>query len=448
MESENYVISAIIVNYKKTFEHIASLNTKHFFKENNVYIFKAIEELYEHGVNIDINSIREKLKDMQVFDRCGGEVYLAQIIENYDGIESIKDNIDILTELGELRRILSIVRDKEQDIINRKDSEKIKNALVNAIYDNSLREKKDSDFISKGEIEKKRIQELKQRIKGITTGSGYKSIDNIFTYGFAEGQFIVITGRPRMGKSALKTNIIKNLCREGKAVLNISPEMGFGGEMDRLTSLISGVALEDIIKIKNWTSLENNRIITKQKKKLNKIKEATKEINSWDIHFLEGTVGLADIRNKVIRIKKNGNLDVIFIDLFDRISEIRDEVNKKPQVTAKAISFVDGLAKKYKCCVVALVQISRKAVMGSDKRPKLHHLKESGSYEEEAWTVLGVYRDYLYDDDIMQDNEMEVSFLKQRGGKTSIITLDWEPNCAAIYEKDENPVKDDDDFLN
>jgi replicative DNA helicase len=58
-----------------------------------------------------------------------------------------------------------------------------------------------------------------------------------------------------------------------------------------------------------------------------------------------------------------------------------------------------------------------------DKRPQLSDLRESGSIEQDADTVLMLYRDDYYNEDTDQPDITDVYIRKQRQGPTGRIEL-------------------------
>jgi len=85
------------------------------------------------------------------------------------------------------------------------------------------------------------------------------------------------------------------------------------------------------------------------------------------------------------------------------------------------------MAKELNVPVICCAQLSRGPESRTDKRPMLSDLRDSGAIEQDADTVIFLYRSEYYDADNNQDegNIAEVIIAKNRHGSTGNVKMGW-----------------------
>ena len=103
------------------------------------------------------------------------------------------------------------------------------------------------------------------------------------------------------------------------------------------------------------------------------------------------------------------------------------------------------LAKELDVPILALSQLSRAVETrgGTDKRPQLSDLRESGSIEQDADQVMFIYRPEYYGLDVDENNQSteglaEIIIAKNRHGSTQTVNLYYEKKFARFQNSDSN----------
>jgi len=135
-----------------------------------------------------------------------------------------------------------------------------------------------------------------------------------------------------------------------------------------------------------------------------------------------------ELRSKCRRLKEEQNVGIIIIDYLQLMSGGGFEGNREQEI-AFISRGLKGMAKELNVPVIALSQLSRAVEQrGTNKRPQLSDLRESGSIEQDADIVCFLYRPEYYglltDDDGSSTAGMaELIVGKQRNGPVGTAKL-------------------------
>ena len=85
------------------------------------------------------------------------------------------------------------------------------------------------------------------------------------------------------------------------------------------------------------------------------------------------------------------------------------------------------MAKELNVPIICCAQLSRGPESRTDKRPMLSDLRDSGAIEQDADTVIFLYRNEYYDADANSDegSVAEVIIAKNRHGSTGNVKVGW-----------------------
>jgi len=139
-------------------------------------------------------------------------------------------------------------------------------------------------------------------------------------------------------------------------------------------------------------------------------------------------VGLNHIRKQCTIKKAQGRLDCIIVDYLHLMLD-SDEDDAVREI-AKLTRGFKKLAGDLNVPVYLLSQLSRALESRSDKRPIMSDLRGSGAIEQDADTILFLYRDEVYNPDSPDRGVAEVIIGKQRGGAIGTIKLLFEPHLT------------------
>jgi len=138
---------------------------------------------------------------------------------------------------------------------------------------------------------------------------------------------------------------------------------------------------------------------------------------------------VADMNAQCRRVDNLGLIVIDYLQLMTGSGSKKSGFTSENRVNVMSdISrMIKVMAKELNVPVIALSQLSRDSEKRAEKRPMLSDLRESGSIEQDADIVLGLYREEYFDDETENGNIAELIILKNRRGETGKIQLLWSP---------------------
>ena len=146
-----------------------------------------------------------------------------------------------------------------------------------------------------------------------------------------------------------------------------------------------------------------------------------------------------EIIRSVRRRKRENGTKVVLVDYVQLVKK-PPRVSPHEALTDIVTSFSDA-AKQDGMAYVVMSQLNRELEKRTDKRPQLSDLRESGSLEERAKCVVGVYRGSVYgrpqkgiDWDPTKEREptegefeqtAQLIVLKNSNGRTGLVRAKW-----------------------
>ena len=225
------------------------------------------------------------------------------------------------------------------------------------------------------------------KITGVT--SGLIELDDKLS-GFQPGEFIVLAGRPGMGKTALGVSLARRAAGVGHRVLYWSGEM--------LGPALAQRVLTDLAFDRGaticYTALRSGNLSDAD---LAQLHAAEQRLRDLPLRIeQQPSLTVSQIGARARRMQQRGGLDLLLVDHMQKVKP-RDRYRGNPVMEMGEISgSLAALAKELGVPVIGLCQLSRKNEERGDRRPELSDLRWSGDIEQDADVVLFVYREAYY----------------------------------------------------
>jgi replicative DNA helicase len=229
------------------------------------------------------------------------------------------------------------------------------------------------DGLSKVWADKIAIYLSSEKEKPINTG--FTGIDYHLN-GLSEGKFIVIAALSGCGKTALATNICLNIGKNYNRCLYITNEMDRYEIFDRMMATQSEIKFIEINK---------KEIKDENQGKLN---AAFKIMETLPIRICDNSFGSWEKAEDAIRKFSKGRKGrVVFLDYLQQYhldKKSQSRVAELTEITAR----IKCIAMELNLTMIVMSQMNRAIYNRDDKTPVLADLKESGSIEQDADSVI------------------------------------------------------------
>lgn len=342
-------------------------------------IFKAILSCVSNNEPISISFIKKHKKiDEQV---------LSEIIAT----PSIVDIISYANELREKsikRQLLNLAHIIPSKINETKPVSQIADEINKEIFDLTNRvnanDIKDVDIVISELLEEFEKQKKLANKDVIGLNTGFSEL-NKKTKGFKDGELIIIAARPGMGKTTLCLNFMEKVLKDNKGVVMFSLEMPSTQIMQRLLSAKTSIPLQKIIT----ADLNDDE--------WSRIGDACEEYSKKKLYIYDsGYASITDIRAILRRLKSmDHDISLCVVDYIGLMMG-NSNFNDRHLQVSEISRGLKLLARELNMPIIALSQLNRSLENRSNKRPMLSDLRESGSIEQDADTILFVYRDEVY----------------------------------------------------
>jgi replicative DNA helicase len=237
-----------------------------------------------------------------------------------------------------------------------------------------------------------------------------------------------------MAKTAFALSIMRNMAGASHRCLFFSLEMG---DVALTTRMISDEIWRPNRRLSYW-QISSGKM---REERFQEVVDAGRRLAELPIR-IEQQPGLtiAQIGARARQYKRRFGLKALFVDHLGLIKPSGRYAGNKVYETGEATMSLKALAKELGIPIFLLAQINRGVEQRDDKRPGLSDLRNSGDIEQDADTVMMLYREAYYLarkeplagsaefiiwSDAMEkvQNRLDVGIEKQRSGPVGNVRL-------------------------
>lgn len=420
LETERVVLEYFLTK-SNSIDMLSMLKREFFYTEPHKLLFDAIKYNVDRDGACDLVSISAYLQDRELLDIVNAS-YLVELSMMSVPEQNIPKHIKTLQELS-IKRTLLKETENLYNLIN-SDSKLVDiHFNINKMLENFNGVQQEGlEHISKYSDET--IERLDSIYNNRYPGLKMPYMENLFPI-LMPSNFTLIGARPSVGKSAFAVDLTIKLAQRGHSIAFFSIEMGNCDVMERIISnMLSINVMETKFRIKNH--------VETIKKNIKRVEELGIYLNTSNPLTLTTLEASLIQLNKKLANEGKSKIELVVVDYLGLMTPESKFVNKNDEVSAISKGLFN-LCKKFNIHVIALSQLNR----GSEGRPKLKDLRDSGSLEQDANNVLFLYReDYEKHQDTSKNSmsEVEVIVAKQRSGPTGYCKMDFNREMQIFTE--------------
>ena len=418
VEAEQALLGSILIDSRCLTDVIGIVRPEDFYLQQNREIFEAVYTMFNFSETIDPVTVLDKMRQLGTH-RDNSRDYVLQLMEITPTAAHAVRYANIVKDKAMLRGLGQAASDIGEMVYEGVGTPgEMLESAEKKIY--ALRKGERGDSLEHiGTILHKvfdNLTELSQSdsaIPGLSTG--LRDLDNKIN-GLNKSDLILVAARPAMGKSALALNIGVNVAKKYNKTVAI-----FNLEMSREQLALRLLASEGFLELQK---LATGKL---SEEEWNKLCMASAALSQTDIRIDDNpTVTVADINAACRRLDNLGLVIIDYLQLMNGSGYGKGSGGENRVTVVGEISrSLKIMAKELNVPVICLSQLSRAVESRTDKRPILSDLRESGAIEQDADSVMFLYRDEYYNENTEDKGIAECIVAKNRHGETGTVKMQW-----------------------
>ncbi|MFT7328240.1 MAG: replicative DNA helicase [Crocinitomicaceae bacterium] len=428
IDAERALLGSIMLRPVALNDVLDTVVEEDFYVQKHKVIFRIMSDLSRVGDPIDLVSVSEKMKSLNLVDQIGGLSYLNELantvpsstnVEYYAKTVANKSTLRKLIGAGDYVSELGFKEQEEMDVILDDAEKKIFEITSNPNSAQKFTSIK--DIIPKSWEKLERLSQDDGSLRGVPTG--YVALDKILS-GFQDSDLIILAARPSTGKTALSLDIAR------KAAVHHNIPVGFFSlEMsaDQLTDrMLSAEAQVDAWRMRTGKGLTDDDF--------GRISIAMETLSKAPI-YIDDKPGnsINQMRSTARKLKAEHGLGLIVVDYLQLMTTSKNYDSMVNQVTEISRS-LKSLARELEVPVIALSQLSR-AVESRGGKPRLSDLRDSGSIEQDADVVMFLHKD-RNEDGVGKSQTTDILIEKHRNGAIGFCQLFFDEPRVTFLDLD------------
>jgi replicative DNA helicase len=396
------------------------LTPNDFYMNRYAMIYEACRYIHKQFVTVSVTVVLEYLRRINRLEAVGGasEVYnlIALNVPDFEAlplagyIQALAYRLRVIRMADEIRRLAA-----GEDVLASELEGKVLECVQSA---GTLAT--DERIVTAREAVLKLTDQVENRGDSLYTGvaTGYTRLDEMLDG--VQG-LCIVGARPGMGKSAFLIGAALSAAKRGIGVYFWSGEMSAQQQFMRMQAHESGISSRLLRR-----GLYQPQGVT-QDAYAHRVLPAFATLSELPI-MIDETPGItpAKLSASIRRVQQQRNLRIglIIVDYLQLMEADGRHTARYGEVTEISRK-LKQLSMAFHAPVMAAAQLNRETENGAKHRPTLAHLRDSGAIEQDADSVVMLYREAVYDPYTIDPESAEFLVVKNRDGDIGTIPMRW-----------------------
>lgn len=404
-EAEQGVLGCVLLAPKECLSEVATkFRGKHepFYDPRHQVIFGTLLAMQDDGVEIDVITLQQRLKDRGALEQCGGIAYILQLQDAVPSAANLEFYLGIVLEKWILRtmvqrctEVVGRIYDYEGDVTHL--VEEVQSDILNLPTASTSGPKHIGAYTGQLEDRLNRYARGIGMITGLPTGFRY--LDKLVC-GMHPTEVFVIGGDPGSGKTSLAMNIAERVAVDGGNPVGVlSLEMSAEDLIMRLACSKTRV---------NFHKLRTGHAT---KEDLELMKDALPHIKNKEECpiYLDDASGLTmfEVRSRLRAMVHRYGIRLALVDYLQLVALTKEQMflgmaGGYGEVTRG----IQQAAKELKIPIIVLSQLNNEGrKRGKNERPKLTDFRETGAIGDVANFAGILWRPPMNDEEEMKNRD-------------------------------------------
>jgi replicative DNA helicase len=437
LELEASILGAVILR-PDTLSELPRLEVDDFHDLRHRAVFSAMRNLESKGTPIDVVTIEAEVAGWAGHHDAVDFSFLGELAMKVPTVSNAMEYARQVRDSSLSRRVLRALEDV---VVQGRNNLLSGGELLSAAHAaiSHIDEDQPDAASTVAQLAVKRLKQLEQiaqeRASGARTMTGFPTgvadLDEKIG-GVQPGIVTIVAARPGMGKSSLGLSIADGASSGGFGAHVFSLEDTEESYSDRTLSRTSQVPAE---------AMRNADLNSGQCSQI-----------AMSIHKLKGRRWIVDGRSgitaeEIVRsVRRHRRANATNVVIVDYVQLVKRPPRMSPhEALSEIITTLADAAKQDRMAYVVMSQLNRQIESRQDKRPQLSDLRESGSLEERAKCVIGIYRGSYYGapvkgidwspdwtghayepDEAEHAGQVQLQVLKNSNGRTGSVFATWD----------------------